>query len=87
MSRTYLYGHSPNQSFVAYNGSATGSDHSLDAPIMCKAFSNAHDHVGQINDPGVRNQVVPGLSWDAQGTLGGSHSGCIASIYATSTAM
>eukprot|EP00965_Chrysotila_dentata_P141598 4679539-Pleurochrysis_carterae.AAC.1 len=37
----------------SYTGSATGSDHSLGAPVICKVLSNVHDHVGQIKEPGV----------------------------------
>eukprot|EP00965_Chrysotila_dentata_P251019 6209785-Pleurochrysis_carterae.AAC.1 len=58
MSQTCQYRHSLNQSRVAHTGFATGgSDHSLDAPVVCKFSSNVHDHVGQIKDPGVQNQV------------------------------
>eukprot|EP00965_Chrysotila_dentata_P256947 6212727-Pleurochrysis_carterae.AAC.1 len=30
----------PTQSLVAHTGSATGSDHSLDALVVCKVSSN-----------------------------------------------
>eukprot|EP00965_Chrysotila_dentata_P195844 6177218-Pleurochrysis_carterae.AAC.3 len=59
-----------NQSLiVAHIGSATGSDHSLDAPVVCKVALNVHAHVGQMKGPGVRNQVVLGLSWDTSDAL------------------
>eukprot|EP00965_Chrysotila_dentata_P113838 3763313-Pleurochrysis_carterae.AAC.1 len=48
--------HSPNQSPAAHTGSGTGSDHSLDAPVVCKVSSSVHDHVGQIKGPAVRNK-------------------------------
>eukprot|EP00965_Chrysotila_dentata_P061693 2043369-Pleurochrysis_carterae.AAC.1 len=41
-----------------------------------------YDHVCQIKGPGVRNEVVPGLYSDAFGALR-----CIASLYATNTAV
>eukprot|EP00965_Chrysotila_dentata_P173344 5722177-Pleurochrysis_carterae.AAC.2 len=69
MSQTCQYRHSLNQSLVAHTGSATGSDHSLDAPVVCKVALNVHDYVGQIKGPAVRNQVAPGLSWDTPGAL------------------
>eukprot|EP00965_Chrysotila_dentata_P123878 4094385-Pleurochrysis_carterae.AAC.1 len=76
MSQTCQYRHSPNQSLVAQNtGSATGSDHSIYAAVVCKISSNVHDHVRQIKGPGVRNQVVPGLSWDTPGALRGAVQG------------
>eukprot|EP00965_Chrysotila_dentata_P087884 2901994-Pleurochrysis_carterae.AAC.4 len=78
--KTCQYGHSSNQSLAVHTGSATGSDHSLDAPVVYKVSSNVHDHVGQIKGPGVRNQVVSELSWDASGALS-----CVASLYATNT--
>eukprot|EP00965_Chrysotila_dentata_P074725 2469035-Pleurochrysis_carterae.AAC.1 len=81
MSKTYQYRHSPHQSLVAHTGSVIGSDHSLDAPVVCIVFSNVQDHVSQIKGPGLRNQVAPGLSWDASGALR-----CVASLYATNTA-
>eukprot|EP00965_Chrysotila_dentata_P179557 5928854-Pleurochrysis_carterae.AAC.5 len=40
--------HSLNQSLVAHTGSATGFNHSLDAPVVCTVSSNVHDNVGQI---------------------------------------
>eukprot|EP00965_Chrysotila_dentata_P259685 6213639-Pleurochrysis_carterae.AAC.5 len=49
---------------------------------FAQSFVNVHDHVGQIKGPGIRNQVVPGLSSDASGALR-----CIASSYATNTAV
>eukprot|EP00965_Chrysotila_dentata_P204348 6182277-Pleurochrysis_carterae.AAC.1 len=52
------------------------------APVVCKVSLNVHDHVGQIKGPGVRNEVAPGLSWDASSALR-----CLASSYATSTAV
>eukprot|EP00965_Chrysotila_dentata_P259621 6213617-Pleurochrysis_carterae.AAC.1 len=54
MSQTCQYRHSPNQSLVAHTGSASGSDHSLDAPapVVWKVSSNVHDHVGRIKGPG-----------------------------------
>eukprot|EP00965_Chrysotila_dentata_P261076 6214130-Pleurochrysis_carterae.AAC.1 len=67
---------------MAHIGSATGSDHSLDAPVVCKVSSNGHDHVDQIKGSEVRNQVVSGLSWDSLGALR-----CVASFYATKTAV
>eukprot|EP00965_Chrysotila_dentata_P124878 4128483-Pleurochrysis_carterae.AAC.9 len=48
MSQTCQHMYSSNQSLVAHTGSATGSDHSLDAPVVCNFSSNVHDHVGQI---------------------------------------
>eukprot|EP00965_Chrysotila_dentata_P244244 6205852-Pleurochrysis_carterae.AAC.1 len=48
-------GHSPNQSLVAHTGSATDSDHNLDATAVCKALSNVHDCVGQIKGLVVQN--------------------------------
>eukprot|EP00965_Chrysotila_dentata_P147556 4871454-Pleurochrysis_carterae.AAC.3 len=69
MSWTCPYRPSPNQSLMAHTGSATGSDYSLDAPVVCKFSSNVHNHVGQIKGPGVRKQTVPGLSWDMSGAL------------------
>eukprot|EP00965_Chrysotila_dentata_P122101 4036948-Pleurochrysis_carterae.AAC.1 len=60
MSQTCQYRHNPNHALVAHTGSATGSDHSLDAPAVCKVLSNFRDHVSQIKGPGVRNEVVPG---------------------------
>eukprot|EP00965_Chrysotila_dentata_P119715 3957746-Pleurochrysis_carterae.AAC.2 len=56
MSQTCNYRHSLNQSLVAPTGSATCSNHSLDAPVVCKVALNVHNHVGQITDLGVRNQ-------------------------------
>eukprot|EP00965_Chrysotila_dentata_P125484 4148845-Pleurochrysis_carterae.AAC.1 len=44
--------HRPNQSLVARNGSATGSGHSLDEPVVCEVLSNVHDHVSQTKGPG-----------------------------------
>eukprot|EP00965_Chrysotila_dentata_P220920 6192078-Pleurochrysis_carterae.AAC.1 len=45
----YYWRHSPgNQPLVAHTGSATGLDHSLHAPVVCKVLSNVHGHVGQI---------------------------------------
>eukprot|EP00965_Chrysotila_dentata_P042362 1405301-Pleurochrysis_carterae.AAC.1 len=82
MSQTCQYTHSPNQSLVAHSGSATGSNHSLDAPVVCEISSTVHGHLGQIMGPGVRKQVVPGLFWDASGALR-----CVASLYATNTAV
>eukprot|EP00965_Chrysotila_dentata_P010075 328297-Pleurochrysis_carterae.AAC.1 len=52
------------------------------APVLRKDSSNVRDHVGQIKGPGVRNQVVPGLSWDTLGALR-----CVANLYATNTAV
>eukprot|EP00965_Chrysotila_dentata_P223537 6193631-Pleurochrysis_carterae.AAC.7 len=75
------YRHHPNQSLAAHTGSATGSDHSLDAPVVCNVSSILHDCVGQIiKGPGVPKQVVPGLSWDALGALR-----CVSGLYATNT--
>eukprot|EP00965_Chrysotila_dentata_P147901 4882524-Pleurochrysis_carterae.AAC.1 len=74
--------HSLNQSLVAHTGSATGSDHCLHAPVVCKVPSNVYNHAGQIKGPGVRNHVVPGLSWDTSDKLR-----CVASLYATNTAV
>eukprot|EP00965_Chrysotila_dentata_P136941 4529612-Pleurochrysis_carterae.AAC.1 len=82
MSQTCQYSHSLNQSLVARTGSATGSDHSLDALVVFEVSSNVHDHVGWIKDLGVRNHVVQGLPWDASGALR-----CLASLYATNTAV
>eukprot|EP00965_Chrysotila_dentata_P203733 6181915-Pleurochrysis_carterae.AAC.3 len=56
MSQTCQYRHSPHQSFVDHSGSASCSDHSLDAPVVCKI-------------KGIQNEVVPGLSWNASGAL------------------
>eukprot|EP00965_Chrysotila_dentata_P243329 6205357-Pleurochrysis_carterae.AAC.1 len=39
MSQTCQYRHSPNLLLVAHTGSARGSDHSLDAPVVCKVLS------------------------------------------------
>eukprot|EP00965_Chrysotila_dentata_P229520 6197236-Pleurochrysis_carterae.AAC.1 len=77
ISHSSCYGrHSPNQSLVAYTGSATGSDHSLDAPVVFEASSSVHsDHVVQSKGPEVRNQVVPGLFFDASGALRGANQG------------
>eukprot|EP00965_Chrysotila_dentata_P223393 6193547-Pleurochrysis_carterae.AAC.1 len=77
MSQTYHYRHSPNQSLMAHTESATGSDHGLDAPIVCNVFSNLHDHVGQIKGPEVRKQVVPGLSSDESSCPRSVLFGCI----------
>eukprot|EP00965_Chrysotila_dentata_P255407 6212213-Pleurochrysis_carterae.AAC.1 len=71
-----------NQSLAAHTGSATGSDHSLDAPVVCKVLSNVHDRVGQIEGQWVQKQVVPGLAWDASGALR-----CVASLSAINTAV
>eukprot|EP00965_Chrysotila_dentata_P238968 6202825-Pleurochrysis_carterae.AAC.1 len=49
--------YSSNQSLVAHTGSATGSDHRLDVPGVCKVSSNVRDEVGKITGPGVRNEV------------------------------
>eukprot|EP00965_Chrysotila_dentata_P226350 6195350-Pleurochrysis_carterae.AAC.3 len=68
--------YSPHQSLiVAHTGSTTGSNHNLDAPVVCKVSSNAYDHAGQIKGPGVRNQVVPGQSCNAPGALKGAIQG------------
>eukprot|EP00965_Chrysotila_dentata_P252742 6210848-Pleurochrysis_carterae.AAC.1 len=84
------YGRYPNgqetQSLLAHTGSATGSDNSLDAPVMYKVSSNVHDYVGQIKGPGVRNQVVPRLSRGCIRCTQKCHSGCVARLYATNTA-
>eukprot|EP00965_Chrysotila_dentata_P220832 6192015-Pleurochrysis_carterae.AAC.1 len=64
--------HSQNILLVAQAGSAADSDHNLDAPIVHKVSSNVHDHVGHIKRPGVRNQVIPGVSGDGSGTLRGA---------------
>eukprot|EP00965_Chrysotila_dentata_P127442 4214398-Pleurochrysis_carterae.AAC.1 len=71
MSQTCLSRHSPNQLLAAYTWSATGSEHSLDAPVACKVSSdgNAHDRVGQIEAPGVQDHVVPGLSYRVVGDV------------------
>eukprot|EP00965_Chrysotila_dentata_P213023 6187391-Pleurochrysis_carterae.AAC.1 len=45
-------------------GSAIDTDHNLDEPVVCKASSNVHEHVGQIKGKAVRNQVIPGLFRD-----------------------
>eukprot|EP00965_Chrysotila_dentata_P048241 1600219-Pleurochrysis_carterae.AAC.1 len=52
MSQRCQYMHSPYQSLVAATGSSTGSDHSLDVPVVCRVSSNVHDHVGQTKSPG-----------------------------------
>eukprot|EP00965_Chrysotila_dentata_P214047 6187993-Pleurochrysis_carterae.AAC.1 len=62
MSQACQYRHSPNQLLAAHTGSASGADHSIDAPVVCQVSSTVYDHVTQIKGPGVRNQVVPGLS-------------------------
>eukprot|EP00965_Chrysotila_dentata_P025609 850928-Pleurochrysis_carterae.AAC.1 len=62
MPQACPYGDSPHQSLVAHTGSATGSDRSLHASVVCKVAPNVQGHVGQIKGPGVRNQDVPGLS-------------------------
>eukprot|EP00965_Chrysotila_dentata_P214969 6188485-Pleurochrysis_carterae.AAC.2 len=82
MSQTCQYRHCPNQLLVAHTGSATGSNHSLYGPVVCKVLSSMHDHVGQIKSPGVRHEVAPGLSWDASVALR-----CVVSLYATNTAV
>eukprot|EP00965_Chrysotila_dentata_P133405 4411061-Pleurochrysis_carterae.AAC.2 len=82
MSQTCQYRHSLNQSLVAHTGSATGSNHSLVAPVVFKVSSNVHVRVGQIKGPGVQNQMVPGLSLDALDALR-----CVASLYDTNTAV
>eukprot|EP00965_Chrysotila_dentata_P088040 2906497-Pleurochrysis_carterae.AAC.1 len=54
MSQTCQYTYSPNQSLVAHTGSATGSNHSLDAPVVYKISSTVHGQLSQIMGPGVR---------------------------------
>eukprot|EP00965_Chrysotila_dentata_P192289 6175089-Pleurochrysis_carterae.AAC.2 len=51
-TQTCQFRHSPNQSLVAHTKSATGSDHSLDAPVVCKVSLNVYHHVSQIKGPG-----------------------------------
>eukprot|EP00965_Chrysotila_dentata_P216981 6189702-Pleurochrysis_carterae.AAC.2 len=84
MSQSCQHRHSLKQSLAAHTGFAIGSDHSLDAPVMCKVLFNMHDHVGQIKGPEVRNQLVPGLSSDASGAYALR---CVVSLYATNTAV
>eukprot|EP00965_Chrysotila_dentata_P012061 395657-Pleurochrysis_carterae.AAC.15 len=55
ISQTCLYRHRPNIGHlwdVAHTGSATGSDDSLDAPVVCKISSIGHDHIGEIKGEG-----------------------------------
>eukprot|EP00965_Chrysotila_dentata_P162500 5366263-Pleurochrysis_carterae.AAC.1 len=57
MSQTCQYRQSPNQSLVAHTGAAIGSDHILEAPVVCKMSSNVHDHAGQIKGLRVHSVV------------------------------
>eukprot|EP00965_Chrysotila_dentata_P023094 765641-Pleurochrysis_carterae.AAC.1 len=83
MSKTCLYGHSPNQSLVAHVGSATDSDHNLYAAVVCKVLSNVYDH-GQIKGPVPKSSRPMNVLGCVRCTQK-CYLGCVASLYATNT--